>query len=207
MIGYLKGLVVERRSIGESATELVVDVRGVGYRVLVTPRLAEGLVPGDGEVALSVHTHVRESAITLYGFASTDERRSFELLLGAHGVGPGLALAVVAVHGPARLATIVAEDDADALTLVPGVGKKTAARMIIDLKTRFEQLLTELPLLSGAESRSHAAGPSSTAEVAEALASLGYGSDDVRSVLRELPADLTTEALLRLALRELAPRR
>lgn len=204
MIGYLRGLVIERRAVGDSSVELVLDVGGVGYRVLVPPRLAAGVVPGDGEVALHVHTHVRESAITLYGFSDSAERQSFELLLGAHGVGPGLALALCSVHGPERLAEVVAAGDVDALTLVPGIGKKTAARLIIELKARFDQL----DVTSGATAVLNGEkGPSATSEVSEALVQLGYANEEVRAVLRVLPAGESTEELLRLALRELAPRR
>lgn len=203
MIGYLRGLVIERRGVGDSAVEIVVDVAGVGYRVLVSPRLAATLIVGDGEVALSVHTHVREGAITLYGFGEVEERQTFELLLGAHGVGPALALAIVAVHGPERLAEIVGSGDADALTLVPGVGKKTAARLLMELKARFDQfdLGSSATALAGGPEKS-----SVTADVSEALAQLGYGTEEVRAVLRGLPNEGSAEELLRHALRELAPR-
>jgi Holliday junction DNA helicase RuvA len=228
MIGYLRGQVVERRIIGDTAVELVVDVGGVGYRVFVSPRLASSVgqlgaggtrgsggsgVNGSGsmseaaraapEVRLSVHTHVREGAITLYGFADADERRAFELLLAAHGVGPALALAIVSVHGPTRLVEIVTGDDLDALTLVPGVGRKTAMRLLVDLKSRFGELdgstASMVSLMGGT--------PSAASEVADALAQLGYGPEEVRAAVRALPAEGSVEELLRTALRELAPRR
>jgi Holliday junction DNA helicase RuvA len=241
VIGYLRGTVVERRVAGDSALELVVDVAGVGYRVFVTPRLASNLsaggpppgprrgrapagAPFEGEVTLSIHTHVREGAITLYGFADADERRAFELLLGAHGVGPSLALAVVAVHHPARLVEIVTAGDVDALTLVPGVGRKTAMRLMVDLKARFDQLdgtfetvfadalTAEGSLSRGGRDGARAGGAgdsarSAAAEVSEGLVGLGYGADEIRSVLRELPDQGSVSDLLRSALRQLAPRR
>lgn len=237
MIGYLRGSVVERRVAGDSALELVIDVGGVGYRVLVTPRLASNLAAvrprteasagrrdaAGAEVALSIHTHVREGAITLYGFADADERRAFELLLGAHGVGPSLALAVVAVHRPARLVEIVTAGDIDALTLVPGVGRKTAMRLLVDLKARFDQLDGTFDALfadgtpGGGLRRDGVDGTeahpeqdrarSSAAEVSEALLGLGYGPDEVRSALGALPEEGTVSELLRFALRQLAPRR
>jgi Holliday junction DNA helicase RuvA len=213
MIGYLRGNVIERRPVGDTAVEIVIDVGGVGYRVHVSPRLAgsfgsmgfgpSGDVPTAPVAALSIHTHVREGAITLYGFADPDERRAFELLLGAHGVGPSLALAIVAVHGPDRLVEIVAGDDIDALTLVPGVGRKTAMRLLVDLKSRFGELdgsvSSIVSLLGGT--------PSTATEVAEALGQLGYGPDEVRAAVRALPNEGSVEELLRAALRELAPRR
>lgn len=203
MIGALRGLVLERRALSDAAAELVVDVGGVGYRVTVAPRLAASAVVGDGEISLSVHTHVREAAITLYGFSSSEERDAFELLLGAHGVGPALALAVISVHPPGRLAEIVAAGDADALTLVPGVGKKTATRLLVELKARYDQFEIG-ELLPPSPS---ALGPSVTADVSEALTQLGYGPEEVRAALRLLPSEGSAEELLRLALRDLASRR
>ncbi len=210
MIGSLRGTVIERSAAGDTAVEIIVDVGGVGYRVLVSARLAasvgtvrSGHTTGGSEVVLSIHTHVREGAISLYGFAEPTERRAFELLLSAHGVGPALALAIVSVHGPDRLVEIVANDDIDALTLVPGVGRKTAMRLLVDLKSRFGEL-------DGASSPSVAilgGPPSAQREVGEALAQLGYAPDEVRSAVRDLPADGTVEELLRAALRQLAPRR
>jgi Holliday junction DNA helicase RuvA len=204
MIGYLRGLVIERRSVGDNAVELVIDVGGVGYRVLVPPQLAASVVPGDGEVGLAVHTHVREGAITLYGFTTSDQRQNFELLLGAHGVGPSLALAIVSVHPPERLAEIVSTDDVDALTLVPGIGKKTATRLLVELKARYDYL----DVGAGATVLLSRNGPPSvTADVSQALSQLGYGPDEVRAALRALPSEGTAEELLRQALLELAPRR
>jgi Holliday junction DNA helicase RuvA len=157
------------------------------------------------EAALSVHTHVRESAITLYGFASAEERNAFELLLGAHGVGPGLALAILSTHGPGELAQVVATGDVEALKLVPGVGQKTAARLLLELQARFDYLSPEGASLNG--SRQPDRPPSVAAEVGEALAQLGYSPEEVRATIRALPGEGTVEELLRLALRNLAPRR
>lgn len=221
VIGYLRGEVIERRAVSDTAVEIVVDVNGVGYRVLVAPRLASRLrvagswdqmAPGAecgatgggaAQLGLSIHTHVREGAITLYGFADADERRAFEILLGAHGVGPALALAIVAVHAPDRLVTIVTGEDVDALTLVPGVGRRTALRLLVDLKARFGELDGALPPSGTAL----VGKPSVASEVADALAQLGYSGEEVRAVIRSLPGDGTTEELLRLALRELGRQR
>ncbi len=89
-------------------------------------------------VFLHVHTHVREDAILLYGFGSREERVCFEALIGAHGVGPAVALSLLSVHSPAALQRAVLSDDLDALMLVPGIGRKTAARLVIELKSRLE---------------------------------------------------------------------
>ena len=136
MIGLLRGPVVLRTGEGE----VIIDVAGVGYRVTVTPATAAALLTGSAPepVTLYVHTHVREDAIVLYGFAHDDERRCFEVLLGSHGVGPALALAIMAVLSPAALSTAVLEDDLETLCSVPGVGRKTAARLLIELKSRLD---------------------------------------------------------------------
>jgi Holliday junction DNA helicase RuvA len=136
VIGLLRGAVVVRTGEGE----VIIDVAGVGYRVAVTPATAATLMTaGTGaESTLYVHTHVREDAIVLYGFVHDDERRCFEVLLGSHGVGPALALAIMAALSPAALSTAVLEEDLDTLCTVPGVGRKTAARLLIELKSRLD---------------------------------------------------------------------
>jgi len=207
VIGLLRGPVVLRT--GEC--EVIVDVAGVGYRVTVTPATAASLVAtGTGtEASLFVHTHVREDAIVLYGFVHDDERRCFEVLLGSHGVGPALALAILAMLSPATLSTAVLEDDLDTLCTVPGVGRKTAARLLIELKSRLD-----LPDLS----LEHGSAPlpgddplargtrTSRAEARAALSELGYAPDEIRGALDGLRDDVGVEEMLRLALRELASR-
>jgi Holliday junction DNA helicase RuvA len=202
VIGFLRGTVVLRSGEGD----VVLDVSGVGYRVTVTPATAAALAAGTGEATVFVHTHVREDAIVLYGFVHDDERRCFEVLLASHGVGPALALAIMASLSPASLSTAVIEDDLDTLCSVPGVGRKTAARLLIELKSRLD-----LPDLSGVP-----AGPdgapapagvgTSRAEARAALAELGYAADEIRGALEGLRDDVGVEEMLRLALRELASR-
>lgn len=194
MIGSLRGTLA---SLGPGG-ELLVEVGGVGYRVSVPTSTAAALGPVGAEVRLWVHTHVREDAIVLYGFGHDDERCCFEALLGAHGVGPSLALAVLSTLSPAALSTALLEGDAEALCAVPGVGKKTAARMLLDLKSRLD-----LPDLSPAASSGNG---SARAEARAALAELGYGPEEVRRALDGRRDDVGVEELLRLALRELATR-
>lgn len=193
MIGSLRGVAVEVGADGE----VLVEVGGVGYRVLVpTPDLAQ-ITPG-APLFLHVSTQVREDAILLYGFVDREARRCFEALLAVHGVGPSLALAVVSVHSPAALRRVVATSDAEALALVPGIGRKTAARLLLDLAPRLGQ-----PLPSDAVAQGPA-GPGPLGEVRAALAGLGYGPDEVREALRQLPDEGGPEELLRAALRQLA---
>jgi holliday junction DNA helicase RuvA len=200
VIGLLRGAVVQRCAEGE----VIVDVGGVGYRVSVTPATAAALMaPGSAEAVLYIHTHVREDAIVLYGFVHDDERRCFEVLLGSHGVGPALALAIMAVLSPASLSTAVIEDDLDTLCTVPGIGRKTAARLLIELKSRLD--LPDLSLELG-RSSSVGAGRTSRSEARAALSELGYGPEEIRGALDGLRDDVGVEEMLRLALRELAGR-
>jgi holliday junction DNA helicase RuvA len=207
MIGLLRGPVVLRT--GEC--EVIVDVAGVGYRVTVTPSAAATLAAGgsDKESTLYIHTHVREDAIVLYGFVHDDERRCFEVLIGSHGVGPALALAIMAMLSPAALSTAVLEDDLDTLCTVPGVGRKTAARLLIELKSRLD--LPDLSLDPASAALADAdpmarASRTSRAEARAALSELGYGADEIRGALDGLRDDVGVEEMLRLALRELASR-
>jgi len=212
VIGLLRGALVVRTGEGE----VIIDVGGVGYRVAVTPATAAALVvAGSGtDATLYVHTHVREDAIVLYGFVHDDERRCFEVLLGSHGVGPALALAIMAALSPAALSTAVLEEDLDTLCTVPGVGRKTAARLLIELKSRLD--LPDLSLggpgvgASGGAGGADGAGGGSTrtsrAEARAALSELGYAPDEIRGALDGLRDDVGVEEMLRLALRELASR-
>jgi Holliday junction DNA helicase RuvA len=204
VIASLRGVVTERRTMGDSSVDLVVDVAGVGYRLCVAPRTAGAIKVGE-EASFAVHTHVRESAITLYGFTTPEERTAFELLLGAHGVGPGLALSILSIHEPIELAQVIATGNVDALKLVPGVGQKTAARLLLELQARFDYLSPEGAVLNGSFRPDQP--PSAGAEVAEALAQLGYSPEEVRTAVRALPGEGSVEELLRTALRNLAPRR
>ncbi|HEX3979821.1 MAG TPA: Holliday junction branch migration protein RuvA, partial [Acidimicrobiales bacterium] len=137
-------------------------------------------------------------AIILFGFAHADERRCFEAVLGAHGVGPTLALAILSSLSPAALSTAVLEDDVDTLCLVPGVGKKTAARLLLELKARLD-----LPTMDGGSSLGDD-GASPRGEVRAALVELGYGPEEIRAALDSVAEDGPVEELVRLALRELA---
>jgi holliday junction DNA helicase RuvA len=194
VIGSLRGVLVERPAPGE----VIVEVAGVGYRASVPTSLLAALGGPGSQVFLHVHTHVREDAIVLYGFAHADERRCFEALLGAHGVGPSLALAILSSMSPAALSTAVLEDDVDTLCLVPGVGKKTAARLLLELKARLD-----LPTLGG-DVPSGAGNTSPRGEVRAALVELGYGPEEIRGVMDAVADDLSVEEMVRTALRELA---
>ena len=197
MIGSLRGVVLDRAADGE----VLVEVAGVGYRVTTTPATLAALSENT-EAFLHVHHHVREDAQQLFGFATGDERRCFEALLGAHGVGPALALAILSVHGPHELRLAVATGDVDALTLVPGVGKKTATRLLLELEARLDVDDLAAPTETAAPAPDTSGG-SVLADVRQALASLGYGAEETRTALRDLPEDGEADDLLRRALQTL----
>ena len=194
MIGSLRGTILERNVDGT----VLLEVGGVGYLVAVSTRVLAELEPGTS-VFLYIHHHIREDAQTLFGFTSRDDRQTFQVLIKTNGIGPALAMAVLAPHPPAALFDVVANNDVAALTLVPGVGKKTAERLIVELRDRLS-----VPMLDGAGTSGSA---SAVADVRDALASLGYGTDEIRDVLRELRSDADSATLLRDALKSLGARR
>lgn len=219
MIGSLRGSVLDRCVRGDHQVELLVEVGGVGYRVLVPSGTSVRAGELGAPIFLHIHTHVREDALVLYGFATRAERECFELLLGAHGVGPAVALALLSVLSPSALGRAVLAEDLDALTVVPGIGRKTAQRLVIELTPRFEaagvpgasvSVLVDQDRASDETGAPHEGSAADRAaqreELRLALGALGYGADEVRSALARLPLDGSTEELLRHALRELASR-
>ncbi len=212
MIGSLRGTVIDREAVLDrsAAAELTIEVAGVGYRVTVTAATMSRL-PSDESILLFVHHHIREADQKLFGFLAKEERAAFEGLLSAHGVGPSLALAVLATHPVDQLARILAEDDLTALCEVPGVGKKTAQRLLVELKSSLV-----LPVIEGPDGATidlnGASIPNGSAthpliDVREALANLGYSSEEVRRAVAGLgesietddPGQLLKRALLNLA--------
>ena len=194
MIGSVRGTVLERTPAGE----VLVEVGGVGYRVLVPSGTLSAAEPGTATF-LVTHLHVRDDAMVLYGFASREERDTFEILIATTGVGPKLALAMLSAHSPNSLRRAVAEGDLDALCLVPGVGKRTAQRLLVDLRSRLDLPDLEVDLVEG----DHAGA---RAEARAALAELGYAAEEIRAALTDVPADSSVEEQLRRALQRLAVR-
>lgn len=189
MISRVRGMLVGRR-----ASSVVVDVSGVGYEVSVTPRGLEELPSLGEQVVLHTHLHVREDDMALYGFLSEQERDVFRVLLGASGVGPKVALSILATLEPARLRQALTAEDVDSLSLVPGIGKRTAQKLILELRPRLALPDAELP------------GEGALAEVRQALENLGYGPAQIRDALAGLSPEGKVEELLREALQELGRR-
>jgi len=197
MIGSVRGELLDR-----TEAELLVEVNGLGYRVAVTPATVQEAGELGGTVFLHVHHHRREDAETLYGFTSIEERRVFETLIGTHGVGPSLGLAILSVHSPMGLRHVLATDDVAALCLVPGVGKKTAARLLIELKSRLALPDHDVP--TGTVGPAALGSPTVRSDVRDALSALGYGADEIGRALAELPDEGESSELLRAALQRLA---
>jgi len=194
VIGSLRGSVLERLDDGR----VLIEVSGIGYLVTVTPRTLAELEP-TSPVFLYIHHHIREDAQTLFGFLRRDERAAFDILIATHGIGPALAVAILGTHAPTALVDIVAGNDLGALTLVPGVGKKTAERLLVELRNRLNLPMLDPYAASGAGS--------AVGDVREALAGLGYDPAEIREAMRELSESATAEELLREALRLLGVRR
>ena len=195
MIGSLRGTVLERSPDGHA----LLEVAGVGYVVHVSPRTLAELEPTSAAF-LHVHHHIREDDQTLYGFLTREERATFQNLIAAHGVGPSLAMSILATLSPSALVDVVANGDVTALTAVPGVGKKTAERLLVELKGRLVGASVETNVESGTLS-----------DLREALLGLGYSETEIRDVIRDMPDDVrrsrTTEEMLRHSLSQLAARR
>ncbi len=204
MIGFLSGRLIDREPDGT----VLLDVGGVGYEVRVPTGVAFALGQLGDVAELHVHTHVREDAIVLYGFSTREQRRCFEALLAGHGVGPSLALAVLSVHAPEALRKAVYDDDLEMLSLVPGIGRKTAQRLCLDLKPRFQAM--DVSGSDGTVSTPTAAGDGESGgaaarrEVVAALQQLGYGPDEIAQAIRRVDGEGAVQDQLRQALRELA---
>ena len=202
MIGSLRGTVLERIA----PSTVLVEVGGVGYLVVVTPRVFAELEPTT-QCFLHVHHHIREDAQTLYGFTTRDDRQCFDILLGAHGIGPAMAMAVIGTHSPRGLHHIVITSDVGALTMVPGVGKKTAERLLVELRGKFD--VFDVAASHGVSGGTSSGRSSVVTDLREALLGLGYGNDEIREVMSELsPADDSSlDRVLRDALAILGARR
>ena len=187
MIASLRGTVLERR-----AGQVVLDVGGVGYLLQTTSSAARMSVPGE-EVTLVTHLNVREDALTLYGFAESAERAMFELLLGVSGVGPKAALAIVSGYAPDQIRRAIATSDHALFTSISGIGKRTAERVVIDLKDKIGALPTAEEPAPLAPAGGHTAAR-------DALVGLGMSVNEAEAALRNVDEELPVEERIRLAL-------
>ena len=188
MIEKITGVIAYARS-----GYAVVDVNGVGYKVFTT-NYTLGRIAGASSVSFFVHTHVREDALTLFGFLSLEELDMFELLLSVSGIGPKVAVSILNIATPVTIKTAVINEDASILTKVSGIGKKTAERIIVDLKNKVADLPTNV--------KAQAVGDS---DALEALVGMGYTVTEAREALKAVPKDITDlGARVKQALKNLA---
>ena len=189
MIARLRG-----RPIALDSEGLILDVNGVGYRLLAT-RSALEKADGQDEVTLETHLNVREDALQLFGFATTDERGLFEQLQGVAGVGPKVALAIVSAYAPGELRRAIVTEDAALFESIPGIGRKLAQRVVLELKEKIGPLVV-------AAGGPHAAGAGDRHLVArEALVELGFSLAEAEQRLAEVDADLPPAERVRRALK------
>ena len=191
MIARLRGA-----PAGAGADWLVLDVAGVGYRLSATPRAIQK-ADAASEVALETYLHVREDALQLYGFADAAERELFELLLAVNGVGPKVALAIVSGYSPSELRRAIVREDAALFETIPGIGRKTAQRVVLELKEKIAPLVA----VPGGAADAAAAGDDAHLVAREALVELGYTVAEAEKRLAEIDPDLPAAERVRLALR------
>ncbi len=198
MIGHLRGTIFEKHP-----NRVIVDVDGVGYDVFVPLSTFYGLGEPGSEIALRIHAHVREDAFTLYGFATVLEQALFERLIGVSGIGPKLALAVLSGIEPLELVRAIERGDVARLTAIPGVGKKTSERVVLELKDRLPKAETVAVGPGGVAPEA----PLMRDDLLSALMNLGYhrplAEKAVDAAVKTTP-DGSFELTLKQALRELA---
>lgn len=183
-------------------TFVVVEAGGIGYRCTTTTYTISQLPPRGGTVTLFTHLYLREDILDLFGFSSYDELEAFRLLITVSGVGPKVALAILSGTTPDRLMLSIAAEDLAALK-VPGVGPKIAQRIVMELKDKVGNTAVSSSV-RGEAFVSGGVSPSSQSEAISALVTLGYGQTDAASVVSRLDGSMTTEEIIKLALKKLA---
>ena len=189
MIGRLRGMLVSQRE-----TNVTIDVNGVGYEAQMTPRDV-GSLPGLGEeIVVHTHTYVREDDLRLFGFATESDRELFRILIGASGVGPKVAMSMLGSMRADEIVRAIVSEDADALTVAPGVGKRGAQKIVLELA----------PKLAGQEVIFSGGGDLVT--VRSALEGLGYSTAEINGVVGALNPDDPIEVQIKAALQSLGNR-
>ena len=185
MIGFLKG-----NFLGNDGESMMIDVGGVGYSVVPSASVRGKGFSSGSPISLYIHTHVRENELKLFGFSSLEERQIFELLLTVSGVGPKTALAIVSIGGPNEVRRAIGTADVDHFTAIPGVGKKTSQRIIVDLKSK----------IGGVGELDLASDTSGSSELAAALKSMGFVSEEMKEAVKKVDKKKKLEDQIRQAL-------
>jgi len=194
MIAFLDGTVVEK-----GASHALIQVGGVGFRLAMTTSSLSALPAIGDEVIVHTYLHVREDELSLFGFESEAEKSAFELLITVSGVGPKVALATLSALSPETLTAAVASEDVATISSVPGIGKKTAQRIILDLK---DKLGAADLALGGGVARGSRAG-AGLAEATDALLAMGFSSAEASAALKGADGTADAQSLLRYALQRL----
>ncbi len=197
MIGHLRGVLIDKRP-----NQVLLDVAGVGYQVQIPLSTFYAIGELKDDVALLVHTHVRDDALLLYGFLTAREKHFFELLISASGVGPSLALKILSGMSVDDLIPAIRAGDLPALTRIPGVGKKTAERIVVELRDKLAQMEAAGPAEEKPAARGGLAG-----DVVSALLNLGYDRRTAEKAAEEAQRNgggTSFEALLRASLQSLS---
>lgn len=202
MIAYLRGILLE-----SSFSQVIIDVNGVGYEVNIPLSTFDKLPLEGGETALFVHTAVREDAITLFGFATKEERELFKILIGVSGIGGKLANAILSAMAVENFVGAVKSGQASILSKIPGVGKKTAERLIVELKDKLDNFDTVAVGVKADGSKLSQGDTQAIDDVITALTQLGYKRDQATSVVQKLVSEIDgefkAEELLRYALQNI----
>ena len=202
MISFIRGYVAD-----STESSVILEAGGIGYEIFMTGTAIEKAVRESGEILVHTYFHVREDAMQLYGFLSRDDLQVFRLLLGVNGIGPKAALGILAGLTADELRFAVLSDDVKTLSRAPGIGKKTAQKLILELKDKlnaeeaFGLKLAHVQEEAGAE----AAAADGSSEAVEALVALGYSSTQALQAVRKvsgIPAD-DVEGILKAALKNL----
>lgn len=197
MIGRLQGILLEKQ-----APELLLDVNGVGYEVTASLTTFAQLGSIGNPATLFTHLVVREDAQLLYGFADKSERTLFRTLIKVNGVGPKMAITILSGMDAHTFANCIHNEDMQSLTKLPGVGKKTAERLIVEMRDRLKEWQTPAPLWAAADSAEHASVGVVLAEAEQALTALGYKPTEAAKMLNKVANQASSaEELVRLALR------
>jgi len=210
MIAFLAGVLAHK-----SSDRLLVEVGGIGYELAASTRTLAGTGGVGEELLIYTHLHVRENEVSLYGFIDEDEKRAFLALIDVSGIGPKVALAVLSSLNPRMLANAIAAEDIALLSSVPGIGKKTAQRLVIDLKGKLAAVFPDASSAAqgaaggGADVGSGgliAGEPNPFADAQAALFSMGFSAAEIADALTGAEADSNTEALLKHALARMGGR-
>ena len=189
----------------KAPTSLVLDVHGVGYEVFIPLSTYYGLPNLSESISLSVHTHVREDAIQLFGFLTSQEKDAFELLTSVSGVGPKLALSVLSALPVSNLVSAIQSGDIEKLMTVPGIGNKSASRLVLELKDKVEKLH---PGLSSASESPRQGEDATFDDALSALVNLGYRPQDAKEALKQVKKSnaksIVLKDMIRESLKELA---